>query len=292
MGGLYFDQQGEETRRFVPALRTAAANSSSGGSDGNSAGPIGPLIVPFASGWGTGSTADPSQQLLRFRLYKSPTSGDVGNEGVYYGGPLIGATGPFWQWQAQEWQPPRFRYAQRMAALLAPNADLNNTLSAIRTPFVEGWQNQAVQPPARFWANRAMMSAALARGDDGITAIFVPPWTVAPRAISFPDVQSDPRAATPTYLAGPQVGAFKTLPNITSPQVLKSAPGSVIGISVITAGSTAGGVYDTPTLGGASAATQIWPIPMTAGYYELQWPCQQGIVIVPGTGQVVAAKWT
>jgi hypothetical protein len=260
-------------------------------------GPVG--LPPTTITGGTADFAPPiyfEQRGEEPRRYRSKNVaaavmvGDQGNEGVYFGGPPE-ANVP-WQVSQQEVQPPRFRYGLRMAALLAANADFNDNSGPLKIPLAEGWAVQHLQPPARFMASHAQMSAAVARGDDGIIGVFVPPWAIAPRPNTFPDVQADPRAAIPVYQAGPQVGAFKTLPNITSPQILKNAPGSVIGISVITAGSTAGGLYDTPALAGAVAGNQIWVIPMTAGYYELEWPCQQGIVIVPGTGQVLAAKWT
>jgi hypothetical protein len=218
-------------------------------------------------------------------------AGDQGNEGIYFGGPPDATTK--WPYSPQEWQPPALRSAQRMGGVLPGDASgLDSIATKLFVPQAEGWGVQPVQPPARFMGTRAMMAGAFARGDDGIIATFSPPWTVAARATTFPNEQNDPKAAIPVYQAGPQIGAFKTLPNITSPQVLKNSPGSVIGISVITAGSTAGGLYDTPAPNGAVAANQIWVIPMTVGYYELEWPCQQGIVIVPGTGQVLAAKWT
>ncbi len=261
-------------------------------------GPIG--LPPTTITGGTADFAPPiyfEQRGEEPRRYRSRQvaaalmAGDQGNEGVYFGGPPDATT--HWPYSPQDFQPPALHSAQRMAGVLPGDASGFDSISTkLFVPQAEGWAVQHFQPPARFMASHAMMAAAIMHGDEGIEGIFVPPWAIAARAITFPDVQSDPKAAIPVYQAGPQIGAFSTLPNITSPQILKKAPGSVIGISVITAGSTAGGLYDTPALAGAVASNQIWVIPMTAGYYELEWPCQQGIVIVPGAGQVVAAKWT
>ena len=109
---------------------------------------------------------------------------------------------------------------------------------------------------------------------------------------SFPNNQANPASATPSYNAGPQIGAIYSLPNITEPTLLKASPGTLFAITLVAGGSVAGGFYDCNIIAAASQATQVSPIPTTGGpVFLFEWPCQYGIVIVPGAGQVLAAKW-
>lgn len=230
--------------------------------------------------------------LQRARPRRNPEFGDTGIEGPYYGGPPI--TSAKWPFEPQPWQPPAFRFALRIAALLPGDLTDSTHIGPLLVPFREGWAVQSVQPPAPARSGR-QASAALAKGDEGIQEIFVAPWAIAPRAKTFPTFQNDPKAAIPTWNAGPQIGAVNTLPNINSPTVLKAGPGTLLALTVITAGSGAGGFYDcatnNPVAPPAAGSNQIWGIPNTVGIYVLDWPCQQGILVVPGSGQVLAAKW-
>jgi hypothetical protein len=78
---------------------------------------------------------------------------------------------------------------------------------------------------------------------------------------------------------------------ITTATVLKAAPGRLVRINVVVPGSTAGSANDTTTTGVANVANQIAAIPNTVEPLWLDWPCAQGIVIVPGTGQTLAAAY-
>ena len=62
-------------------------------------------------------------------------------------------------------------------------------------------------------------------------------------------------------------------------------------VHVLTAGSTAGSVNDCLTVAAAAAANQVFVIPNTVGAYLVDFPMLQGIVIVPGTGQVVSVSY-
>jgi dethiobiotin synthetase len=86
-------------------------------------------------------------------------------------------------------------------------------------------------------------------------------------------------------------GTFSAL-NITAATVVKAAPGRLIRISVVVAGTTVGTVNDTTTTGAAAASNEIASIANTIGTYELDWPCLVGIVVVPGTGQTVAVSYS
>ena len=80
--------------------------------------------------------------------------------------------------------------------------------------------------------------------------------------------------------------------NITAATVVKAAPGRLIRISVIVAGSAAGTANDCLTTGAAADANEIAAIPNTVGVVCVEWPCATGIVIVPGTGQTVAVSYS
>lgn len=81
--------------------------------------------------------------------------------------------------------------------------------------------------------------------------------------------------------------------DITTPTVVKATPGTLMTVSVIVPGSTAGTVNNVTTTGDAAVTNQIAAIPMipaTAnGVMQLNAACPAGIVVVPGTGQTVAA---
>lgn len=79
--------------------------------------------------------------------------------------------------------------------------------------------------------------------------------------------------------------------NISTATVVKASSGRLVRINVVTAGTTAGTANDTTTTGGAAASNEIFSIPNTIGVYFLDWPITNGIVIVPGTGQVIAVSY-
>jgi hypothetical protein len=78
---------------------------------------------------------------------------------------------------------------------------------------------------------------------------------------------------------------------ITAATVLKAAPGRLVRINVVVAGSAAGSANDVATTGAAGVGNQIAAIPNTIGPIPLDWPCATGIVIVPGTGQTLTAAF-
>lgn len=62
-------------------------------------------------------------------------------------------------------------------------------------------------------------------------------------------------------------------------------------IQVITAGSTAGSANDCNGTANAAAANQLAAIPNVVGPILVDMPVLVGLVIVPGTGQVVAVSY-
>jgi hypothetical protein len=79
--------------------------------------------------------------------------------------------------------------------------------------------------------------------------------------------------------------------NITAATVIKATPGRLVRISVVTAGSAAGTANDCDTTGAAAIGNQIAAIPNAVGTIVLEWPCATGIVVVPGTSQVLAVSY-
>jgi len=64
-------------------------------------------------------------------------------------------------------------------------------------------------------------------------------------------------------------------------------------VSVIVAGSTTGMIYDTTnTYSSALTGNRLCYIPMAVGIYVVKMPCLSGLVVSPGTGQVVNVSYT
>jgi hypothetical protein len=80
--------------------------------------------------------------------------------------------------------------------------------------------------------------------------------------------------------------------NITGATVVKANQGRIVRIVVNTAGSTAGSVWDAVSTAGNGAANLIFSIPNVVGIYFLDIPVFAGIVITPGTAQVLSVSFT
>lgn len=95
------------------------------------------------------------------------------------------------------------------------------------------------------------------------------------------------------YPLVPVHGGTATTLNITAATIIKSSPGRVWTVSVLVAGSAAGGVYDNTLTTGNTVANQVGVIPNTAGPVNFNaMPTANGIVVVPGTGQTLAISWS
>lgn len=90
------------------------------------------------------------------------------------------------------------------------------------------------------------------------------------------------------------VQGLTSLANISVPTVVKASTGRVCTISVTTAGSATGLVYDGATL--TATSKPIWVIPEAAKTdgepYVVNIPTTAGILVVPGTGQTVTAGYS
>ena len=90
-----------------------------------------------------------------------------------------------------------------------------------------------------------------------------------------------------------QVNGLSTLEGISAATVVKASPGRVASVSVTTAGSTTGMIYDSPN---QTQIMPLWVIPDVASSsgepYVVNLPCDSGILVVPGTGQTLSISWS
>lgn len=231
-----------------------------------------------------------SGEFVGRRVPRIVTGGEDGIEARFNNAAL--SLAPVWQTTPQEWQPPAARVYLRNAA--AQRADQGRQdIGPLLIPFAGGWEIQSIQPRSPFGPGSGrLIIGATARGDDGINGLFIPPWTFANRATTFPDYQNVAPGAIPSWNAGPPAGAVKSQPNINVPTALKTAPGNLLTINIVVAGSAPGGIYDCAG-NFPSTLNQIGVLPnsVTGIPIVYDWPCQQGILIVPGAGQIVSVKW-
>ena len=90
-----------------------------------------------------------------------------------------------------------------------------------------------------------------------------------------------------TYVA---VQGARVLQNITTTTVVNNAAGRLAVVSVTTAGTTTGVIYDADTTG--ITTRPIYIIPNTVGVVFVNLPVVYGIVVVPGTGQAVTVSYS
>jgi Mg2+/citrate symporter len=84
----------------------------------------------------------------------------------------------------------------------------------------------------------------------------------------------------------------KTFLNVSANTLVKATAGRVAKINVVVAGGTnTGGVYDSASIAGAGATNLVAIIPDTVGSYLIDFPCANGIVVEPGSGNTVAISY-
>jgi len=76
--------------------------------------------------------------------------------------------------------------------------------------------------------------------------------------------------------------------DLSTTTLVHSGSGRLCNVVVTTAGSAVGSVYD--SVNTTSPSNKIYVIPNTVGVYTVNFPVNYGIVIVPGTGQVVSVS--
>ena len=92
-------------------------------------------------------------------------------------------------------------------------------------------------------------------------------------------------ATTTIALAGNQ-----SFNGLTSATVVATGAGRMVRLSVITAGSGAGVIYDATTT--SDTSRPICGIPTTAGVTEISIPYSFGLVVAPGSGQKVSGSFS
>ena len=85
--------------------------------------------------------------------------------------------------------------------------------------------------------------------------------------------------------------AKSSLHDITSAVTVLAAPGWIINVNVVVAGSAAGSINDCATTGAVAAANQIAVTPAATGSCLMNWPALVGITVTPGTGQTLAVAY-
>jgi hypothetical protein len=63
-------------------------------------------------------------------------------------------------------------------------------------------------------------------------------------------------------------------------------------ISVIVAGSTTGLIYDAKSAALATTGNRLYVIPNTVGIYTVDMPLNNGLVVAPGSGMIVAVSYS
>ena len=94
-------------------------------------------------------------------------------------------------------------------------------------------------------------------------------------------------AQTAAFLAINGTAAVNTINTAT---LVRTGAGRLVIVSITTAGSTNGVIYDSTSTG--SPTHPIWAIPNTIGIVHVNIPVTTGIVVVPGTGQVVTVSYS
>ena len=78
--------------------------------------------------------------------------------------------------------------------------------------------------------------------------------------------------------------------DISVPTVVSIKVGRIASVSVIIAGSSTGLVYDGATL--TTTTKRMYVIPNTVGVFVVNLPVSFGILIVPGSGQIVTVSYS
>lgn len=74
--------------------------------------------------------------------------------------------------------------------------------------------------------------------------------------------------------------------NASTTTQVSATSGRLYAVIVTTSGSSLGNLYDSATITGIGASNLIATIPATVAVNTFNWPFQNGLVFVPGTGMV------
>jgi hypothetical protein len=87
------------------------------------------------------------------------------------------------------------------------------------------------------------------------------------------------------------VGTTNTL-EVSSMKYFQTSFGWVGRVSVIVAGSATGLIYDAASASLATTGNRLYVIPNTVGVYTVNMPLNNGLVIAPGSGMIVAVSYS
>jgi hypothetical protein len=81
-----------------------------------------------------------------------------------------------------------------------------------------------------------------------------------------------------------------SLSAISASTVVATIPGRLVSVSVTSAGTGTGLIYDSAAL--TATTRPIYVIPEAVGLYPVGIPTNYGIVVVPGPGQIVTVTYS
>lgn len=98
------------------------------------------------------------------------------------------------------------------------------------------------------------------------------------------------------FVTDPSLGLLTALGISGAGQILTPSgtptPSFVSTVTITVAGSAAGTLNDASTVAGANAGNVIMTLPNATGVIPIRWPCTNGIVVVPGTGQTLSISYS
>lgn len=94
------------------------------------------------------------------------------------------------------------------------------------------------------------------------------------------------------FVSDPSLGPLSPA-NITAPTLVAGKSSFLSSISILVAGSASGTINDASSVAAAQAdsTTAKIALPMTAGIIPARWSFNNGIVVLPGTGQTIAVTF-
>jgi hypothetical protein len=78
--------------------------------------------------------------------------------------------------------------------------------------------------------------------------------------------------------------------NISAPTIVKSSAGRIATVSILTAGSSPGTIYDATSK--TDLSKPLVMLPNTVGVFTAPMPVSFGILVVPGSGQVLSLGYS
>jgi hypothetical protein len=107
-----------------------------------------------------------------------------------------------------------------------------------------------------------------------------------------PSKQSTPAKGDPSgNLRVANLGGANSALYLQAGTVVKASAGAVVRVVVQVAGSATGSINDCTATAAAVTANQIAVIPETVGPVTLEFPCLNGITVMPGSGQAVSVSY-